>query len=258
MRHARFRFYAELNDFLAPDRRSVEFQHAFELPGSVKDMIESIGVPHTEVDLVLINDESAPFSATVNDGDRVSVFPAFFAIDISDVSLVRPAALPEARFVLDVHLGRLATYLRMAGFDTLYRNDYSDEQIAAIACQEQRIVLTADRGLLKRNNVAYGYFVRSRNPRQQLSEVLGRFSLFDKVAPFSRCLECNTSLVCAEKNDVVSGLPERIAELHTNFCSCRCCGRVYWKGSHYEHMTRFLDLVMKPSEYRCHKSLTYD
>lgn len=241
MRHARFRFYAELNDFLTLDRRGMEFEHAFELPGSVKDMVESLGVPHTEVALLLINGASVPFTATVNDADRVVAFPAFRALDVSGLSKVLAPPLPDTRFVLDIHLGRLATYLRMAGFDALYRNDYSDEQLAEVSIREQRIVLTMDRGLLKRNSITHGYFVRSSNPRQQLAEVMRRFSLFGNIAPFTRCLECNQPLVSARKEDVLDRLPQRVKELHSAFAVCPSCSRVFWKGSHYEHMRRFLE-----------------
>ncbi len=132
MNHAEFRFYAELNDFLPPSKRLVPFSYPFEVSGSVKDMIESLGVPHTEVDLILANGESVGFSYLVRDGDRISVYPVFESIDIAPIVRVRPQPLRDPRFVLDTHLGRLASYLRMLGFDTLYQSDYQDEELLRI------------------------------------------------------------------------------------------------------------------------------
>ena len=169
-----FRFYAELNDFLPVESRMKELARHFDVSGSVKDLIESFGVPHTEVDLVLINSESADFTCLVRDQDRVSVYPVFESLDISAASRVRPAPLRELRFVLDVHLGRLAAYLRMAGFDALYRNDASDAELASISVSERRVLLTRDRYLLMRTEVNRGYWVRSTDPRQQVVEVLER------------------------------------------------------------------------------------
>ncbi|MCL4402662.1 MAG: Mut7-C ubiquitin/RNAse domain-containing protein, partial [Acidobacteria bacterium] len=138
---ATFRFYAELNDFLAPERRARPFDREFIDASTVKDMIESFGIPHTEVDLILANGESVDFDYIVRDGDRISVYPMFEALDISPLLRVRPRPLRDPRFVLDIHLGRLAGYLRMMGFDTLYRNDYTDAELARISRDEHRILL---------------------------------------------------------------------------------------------------------------------
>lgn len=243
VKSARFRFYAELNDFLPPELRHREFEHCFALTGSVKDMIESLGVPHPEVELILINGASVPFSASVSDADIVSTYPHFRSLNVSEISLIAPEPLPEARFVLDIHLGRLASYLRMAGFDTLYRNDYADYELAEISAGEQRILLTADRGLLKRGIVTHGYYVRSRQPREQLLEVFRRYDLLSSVSAFTRCLECNAPLVTTSKNAVLNRLEPRTRELYTEFSICTVCNRVYWKGSHYEHMRKVLEAV---------------
>lgn len=243
MRRAVFRFYAELNDFLLPERRGVAFEYPFELPAAAKDLIEAIGVPHTEIELLLVNGQTAAFSLVLRDGERVAAYPPFHSLDISSESLVRPKPLARVRFVSDIHLGRLAAYLRMAGFDTLYRNDYADEELAAISARERRILLTADRGLLKRGIVIHGYYVRSRNPREQLAEILRRYQLFGRTAPFTRCLECNAELEPVAKEAVWDRLPAKTRELHDEFLLCPCCARVFWKGSHYEHMRRFLRRV---------------
>src|ERR1051326_8223062 len=167
---ARFRFYAELNDFLPPNRRMVTFDCEFQGQQTVKHLIESLGVPHTEVDLVLVNGRSVDFAEIVQDGDNVSVYPVFEGFDIAPVSRVRPRPLRQTKFVLDTHLGRLAGYLRMLGFDTLYRNDYGDEELARISAEEHRILLTRDRGLLMRSLVTHGCFVRQTAVRRQFEE----------------------------------------------------------------------------------------
>ena len=241
MPRAWFRFYAELNDFLAPERRFVEFPYEFLDIGTVKDRIESFGVPHTEVDLILVNGEAVDFAYRVRDGDRVSVYPMFEALDIAPVARLRREPLRDPRFVLDIHLGKLAAYLRMIGFDTLYRNCARDEELAAISRAERRILLTRDVGLLKRGEVTHGYFMRETWPRKQLAEVIRRFDLARLMRPFSRCMACNAVLVEASKDSVRDALPERTAELYDEFRRCPACGRVYWKGGHYRRMMQMIE-----------------
>lgn len=243
MAGASFRFYAELNDFLAPERRAHAFRHEFIDRATVKDMIESFGVPHTEVDLVLANGEPVDFSYVVADGDRISVYPMFEALDIATLTRVRPQPLRGPRFVLDTHLGRLAVYLRMMGFDTLYRNDYRDDELARISRQERRILLSRDRGLLKRGAVTHGYCVRETEVRRQLVEVLERFDLAGAARPFRLCLRCNTALEPAAREQVAGRLPPRAAELYHEFLLCPGCGRVYWKGGHYRRMQQFIESI---------------
>jgi len=192
---------------LPVESRMKELARRFDVSGSVKDLIESFGVPHTEVDLVLVNSEPADFTCLVRDQDRVSVYPVFESLDISPVPRVRPAPLRELRFVLDVHLGRLAAYLRMAGFDALYRNDASDTELAGISASERRVLLTRDRYLLMRTEVNWGYWVRSTDPRQQVVEVLKRFDLAGSMRPFTRCMKCNGPLEATSVEPVLNRLP---------------------------------------------------
>jgi hypothetical protein len=248
MKRAWFRFYAELNDFLPLERRQVTFCHSFSGRVAVKDMIESLGVPHTEVDLILAAGRSVDFSYLVQDGDRISVYPVFEAIDIAPLVQVRPEPLREPRFVLDTHLGRLGRYLRMLGFDTLYRNDYADDELARISSQEGRILLTRDRGLLKRAAVTHGYCVRATDPRRQVVEVLRRFDLFGAVTPFRRCMRCNGVLEPVDKAALVDQLPPRVRAAYEEFRRCRSCGQVYWKGSHYDRMRAFVAWVLEEGD----------
>ena len=239
------RFYAELNDFLSLDHRQVTFPHVLKERASIKDVIEALGVPHTEVALLLVNGESVDFSYLVQDGDRISVYPAFASLDITPLVRVRPHAAPEPRFILDSHLGKLAAYLRMLGFDTLYRNDYDDDVLAELASRQQRILLTRDRGLLKRRVVVHGYHVWETDPERQLIEVLSRFNLFPAIAPFRRCLHCNGLLEPVAKEAIVDRLLPKTRQYYDEFSHCLACGRIYWKGSHHERMQHLIDRVSK-------------
>lgn len=238
------RFYAELNDFLPPSRRQVTFAHEVKGRAAVKDVIESLGVPHTEVDLILVNGESVDFGYLVQEGDRIAVYPVFESIDITPILRVRPRPLREPRFVVDGHLGRLAAYLRMLGFDTLYRNDYTDAELAKLSAEEGRILLTRDRGLLKRSQVTHGYCLRHITPREQAVEVLRRFDLRGAVRPFRRCLRCNGLLREVAREDVWDLLPLHVRAEHEEFRRCTRCGQVYWKGSHYRRMCRLVQELL--------------
>ncbi len=244
MAQALFRFYAELNDFLPPERKQVEFAHRFVVRASIKDMIESLGVPHTEVDLILVNGESVDFGYIVQDGDRVSVYPVFESFDITPLLRVRPKPLRQPRFVLDVHLGRLASYLRLLGFDALVPDDTDDANLAQISHEDRRTLLTRDRGLLKRRMVTHGYCVRSTDPKEQLAEVLRRFDLFRLVAPLTRCVRCNGVLEPVRKDDVLDRLPRNTARYYDEFKVCGGCGQVYWRGSHFERLEAFVGEVL--------------
>jgi uncharacterized protein with PIN domain len=235
---AELRFYAELRDFLAdPGGRLVR---RFDGSPSVKDLIESSGVPHTEVDLVLVNGEPVDFAARVRDGDRVSVYPVFESFDVTGVTRVRDRPLRTTRFVLDVHLGRLARYLRLLGFDTDYAPERDDRDLVRKSRDEGRILLTRDVELLKHGALTHGYFVRSTEPRSQLLEVVRRLHLSRSIAAFSRCMACNGLLGPVEKSRVEAELPHGVRRRHDRFWQCGDCRRVYWRGSHHG---RLEDLV---------------
>lgn len=230
------RCYAELNDLLRPDRRGHTFTVQVAAGTTVKDLAESLGVPHTEIEVILVNGDSVDFTQQVADGDRVSLYPVFESIDVTPIIRLRPTPLRQTQFVLDVHLGRLARYLRLLGFDAMWRNDASDEDLASISVLEKRILLSRDRGLLKRSAVTHGYCVRETAWRAQVVEVLRRFDLFEAIAPFSRCLECNGRLEPVGKAAVEANLPPRTRRDHEEFHRCRDCGRVYWQGSHFDRL----------------------
>lgn len=236
-RSATFRFYAELNDFLAPERRHRSFEHAFDGTPAVKDRIESLGVPHTEVDLVLVDGESVDFAHRLRGGEQVSVYPVFEAFDVGDLTRLRPAPLREPRFILDVHLGRLAGDLRVLGFDTLYGNDFSDAHIIETALADHRIILTRDTGILKDGRVTHGRYVHHTDPVAQLREVIDRFQLERAIRPFSRCMKCNGPIESITADVLSEGeVPGRVREAFDAFGRCRDCEQVYWPGSHYDRM----------------------
>lgn len=237
------RFYEELNDFLPPDQRKTSFNHALKKARSVKDLIESIGVPHTEIDLIIVNGESVDFNYIVKDGDHISVYPVFESLDISPLNHCQPKLLRNTRFVLDAHLGRLAAYLRMLGFDTLYRNDYDDAELAETSANEHRILLTCDRRLLMRKQITHGYFVRERLPKQQLLEILNRFDLFNNLHPFTRCMHCNGITQPVDKHKIEAQLLPKTKKYYDAFFQCEVCNKIYWKGSHYLKMQAMVDKI---------------
>lgn len=233
---ANFRFYEELNDFLSIEKRKIIFSHQFMQSSSVKDIIESLGVPHTEIDLILVNGESVDFSYQVKAGDHVAVYPMFESFDISSVLRLRPEPLRVTRFILDVHLGKLAKYLRLLGFDSFYDTKYVDQEIIDIAKKENRIILTRDIGLLKNKKVTHGYWLRETNPKKQMSEIIRRFDLSHSFQPFIRCLECNGKIHLIDADHVKEKIPPGVKEVQQKFYQCEDCKRIYWEGTHYKKL----------------------
>ncbi|MCJ7625774.1 MAG: Mut7-C ubiquitin/RNAse domain-containing protein [Anaerolineaceae bacterium] len=240
---ARFRFYAELNDLLSRQMRQVPSDNSFGERSSVKHIIETLGVPLTEVDLILVNGHSVDFSYLPNDGDQISVYPVFETFDISPIIRLRPQPLRETRFILDTHLGKLATYLRMLGFDSRYENSFEDDELALIASDEKRIILTRDRGLLKRKMVTHGYLVRATLPRVQIVEVIKRFDLGTSILAFRRCIRCNGLLEAVPKENIIDRIQPDTIRYFDEFQICSDCTQIYWKGSHYERMKNFIEAI---------------
>ncbi|MBD2386461.1 Mut7-C RNAse domain-containing protein [Cylindrospermum sp. FACHB-282] len=245
---AYFYFLAELNDFLPRAKKQVKISHFFAERASIKDMIEALGVPHPEVDCIEVNGEYVNFSYIVQDGDTIHVYPISAMTETTPIISVRPKPLSVIRFVLDIHLGKLATSLRLLGFDTLYRNDYEDEELAQISSREERILLTRDKGLLMRSLVIHGYYVRNTQPQEQIVEVLRRFDLFKTLSPFQRCLRCNGLLEAVAKESVIDQLPETVQLQTHEFHRCQNCAQIYWKGSHYERLQQFIEAIIKHGE----------
>lgn len=227
------RVYAELNDLLPVEWRFREFRYPLTGGSRVKHLVESAGIPHTEIDLLLRNGEPVGFDASVARGDRVSVFPAFTGLRPGPAQPFRPGLSDSSRFVLDVHLGKLAVLLRLLGFDALFPGDVDDSVLAEISSVDSRILLTCDRQLLKRRSVVHGCLIRSRKPEEQARQVLDRYGLSNSVKPFSRCPGCSGLLSDVEKEDVVHLLQPLTRKYYDEFRRCTGCGAIYWKGSHY-------------------------
>jgi uncharacterized protein with PIN domain len=225
---ATFTFINELNDFLPHNRKNIPLSLEFEDHQSLKHLIESLGVPHTEFGQVCANGQPGNPANRMHEGDQVTVYPADTPLE------------GEPYFILDNHLGQLATYLRMLGFDCLYRNDYQDDELSRVSSQEGRVLLTRDRRLLMRKMITHGYCLHQTDSRQQVVEVLRRFKLFGQVRPFQRCLRCNSPLHEVSKQDIIDRLEPLTKLYFEEFRICPSCKQVYWKGSHYSHMLEMI------------------
>jgi hypothetical protein len=222
---ARFRFDEGLALFLGREFRGQAFSYSCARAATLKNAIEALGVPHTEVGAVTVNGEPATLQRIVRDGDLIEVQP-----------WKKSGSDPDLRFLADAHLGGLARFLRMLGFDTLHRNAFADEEIRRLADAERRIVLTRDRELLKCREIARGAYVRALKPQAQLAEVAGRYGLVGKARPFTLCLRCNLALQPVERAAVAPRVPPAVYALHERFVRCPGCEVVFWPGSHYERM----------------------
>jgi uncharacterized protein with PIN domain len=238
-----FRFYEELNDFLPKENKKKRFTHNYIDKTSIKDVVESLGVPHTEVDLILVNGKSVGFDYLIKNSDDIAVYPVFESLDISGVQHLRPKPLRNPKFVADVHLGRLTKYLRMMGFDVFYRNNLKDNEIVNMSLKERRAILTKDRGILKRNEVTHGYWVRSIKVNEQAIEILKRFDLKNQINEFSRCIECNQLLKPVLKEKILDELPVKVVQSQDEFYRCPSCTKIFWKGAHYQKMLSFIQSV---------------
>jgi uncharacterized protein with PIN domain len=251
---AEFRFYGELNDFLLPGQRQRTIIYCFSGHPGIKDPIEVLGVPHPEVEMIVVNGQSAGFDYQLQANDRVAVYPGFKNRDFTLSVKLRENVPPSPRFVLDVNLGKLAKLMRLLGFDSLYRNDYSDKEVVNIAVDEQRIVLTRDRRLLYVKNISHGYWVREVKAENQIDEILTRFDLHGSIHPFTRCLTCNGVLEPVAKEQVLHRLEPKTRLYYEIFSRCINCQRIYWKGSHVEHMLQRFAHLLAPRQTLCQAS----
>jgi hypothetical protein len=234
-----------LNDFLDPGARQRPIEAEAHFGTSVKDLVESLGVPHVEIDLITVNGESRGFDHRIGDGDRIGVYPEFSVFDLDPIRRIHRPPVPPGRFVLDVHLGRLARYLRLFGMDVCYRNDYTDPELVRVSLEENRTLLSRDRELLKRNAVIHGFRLRSTRPIKQLMEVFVRLPADYRVRPFSRCLECNRTLLPFPPDQAAPRVPPGVARRFREFFHCAGCDRLYWKGTHYLRMKRLVERMTR-------------
>ncbi len=237
-----FTFFGALNDFLPNRMRSQSIQVTFRGPQSVKHLIESLGVPHVEIGKIIIAEKSVNFNYLVKNEDNVQVFPYSLPLELPKLNHSQSAEL--IRFVADNHLGKLAAYLRMLGFDTFYRSDIQDEELTARACQDERVLLTRDHRLLMRSCIHYGYWVRSKLPQLQIREIVQRWNLAPLVQPFRRCIRCNGLLIPIEKERILDQLQPLTRLYFEDFRICSQCQQIYWKGSHFERMNQFIEQTL--------------
>ncbi|OBG42940.1 Mut7-C RNAse domain-containing protein [Mycolicibacterium fortuitum] len=239
------RAYAELNDFLEADSRGRAVRRPVQTHQTVKDVLEATGIPHTEIDLILVNGDPVSFEHRPAVGDRIAVYPMFEALDIGSTARLRPEPLRHPRFVVDVNLGRLARLLRVLGFDEWWSSAADDQTLADISLDQQRILLTRDRGLLKRRTITHGLFVHSQHPEEQTIEVLRRLDLRRQTKPFTRCVRCNGQLAAVAKEQVIDQLEPLTRRYYDEFSQCPECGRIYWAGSHFDKLSRLVDRLLE-------------
>jgi hypothetical protein len=231
MSTANFLFHGRLNDFLHRDQKDQRVIINFIGRQSIKHLAESLGVPHPEIGRVQVNDQEEALGSITQDGDQIEIYP------------IENGCLVEPRFLLDCHLGRLTAHLRMLGFDCLYQNDFDDPNMADIVQREERILLTRDRRLLMRKVISHGYCLRSLNSLEQLTEVIQRFQLINKIQPFHRCLRCNHPLEAVDKDAIIDRLEPLTKQYFDKFHICPACRQIYWKGSHYERMQSLIEKI---------------
>lgn len=239
-----FTFHDDLPALLRPQwRPEKRLVFPADRPASVKDVIESYGLPHTEIGRIDCNGQQVGFSFPVEDNQTFDIYGVDKPWKVTSPTLLRPDPLQDIAFIVDVNVGKLAKYLRMAGFDTLYDYRWDDKKIVDVLEHENRIVLSRDLGLLKRKLVVFGRYVRTENPVEQLVEIISLLNLTQQIEPFSRCLECNTVLEHVDKNTILHRLEPLTIKYYTSFCMCPSCDKIYWQGSHRDKMEKLLAII---------------
>ena len=226
------------------ERRKIDFRCGFEGRESVKDRIEALGVPHTEVDLILVNSVSVDFEYILEDGDRISVYPVFESLDIRDVTHLRDLPFRETRFIADVNIGHIVKYMRALGLDVYCDPSLSSRDIVRISKEEKRTILTKSRKLLKYRNVARGIFIRPGTTVEQIRGIIDFLSLRGGIVPFSRCLVCNSPLVRVTKESVFDRIPPKTRAFYDDYSYCSRCDRIYWQGTHFARIKKVVDEIL--------------
>jgi len=244
-----FRFYEELNDFLPKHRRKTTFEAGFKGKRSIKDMIESLGVPHTEIDLILVNGKSVDFNYIIQDGDRISVYPVFESLNITNVTLLRKVPLRGHKYIADVNLGNIVKYMRVLGFDLYYDPLLSTRKIIEISKRENRIILTKSKKLLKFKDVTHGIFIRPGTAKEQIRRIIEYLDIKDNIKPFSRCLRCNTLLKSVAKEKILDRIPPKTKKFCDEYVQCQSCDKIYWKGTHFINMEKIVRQILYQTEF---------
>jgi uncharacterized protein len=238
------RCYAELNNFLPPNQEFAAFPLSLPPNSCLKDIIDNIGIPSGLIDLALVNNKPVDLSFHVEENDRIALYPVFEHFDISSITKIRDHPLRQPKFVLDVHLGKLASHMRMFGFNTLYQNNWTKETLIAISKKENRILLSRSKSLLETVSLTHAYLIKNIKPRLQLIEVLEWFDLYSLASPFTRCIGCNSTLQFVEKEAILLRIPPKVKNWCNEYQQCKSCNQIYWKGSHYQHMNIFVQNIL--------------
>lgn len=230
------RFYAELNEFLPPKHRQRDWVLRCDTPAPARHLIETCGVPHPEVELILREGVSIDLETPIDDGQRLAVYPMFESFDVRPLLRLRPRPLRRPRFLADAHLGALARRLRLLGFDTLWFNDLGDAALVRLAVAEHRILLSRDRALLMHQALTHACYLRPTATEAQLRQLIERLQLCPEIAPFTRCTVCNAPLEPLSADEARPEVPARVQQRLTRYWRCRGCRRIYWPGSHWRAM----------------------
>ena len=235
-------FWGNLKELLRPQFRGLN-SIVYELTrqASVKDIVEALGVPHTEVGRLTVAGREISFSSPGANNDTLDVYPLRPPVDVSTPTLLRPEPLDGITFAVDMNVGKLATLLRMAGFDTFYSNDISDPDLIEVAVREKRILLSKDTDLLKRKEIVFGYLVREIHPEKQLAEIVHLFGIKEQIKPLRRCLRCNGLLQPVDKQQIIGQLEPLTKKYYDSFRQCQGCRKIYWPGSHRDKMLKVLE-----------------
>ncbi len=242
---AYFRYFGTLTELLKRGGQGAARTYRFREHPGVKDAVEAMGVPHTEVDILLANGRSVGFGYRLQNGDDISVYPPFSNVSVSPLQRLTPPPQQPVRFILDVHLGKLARRLRLLGLDSVYHNVMHDAEIMEVARAEERIILTCDRGILKHRKVMHGCLVRSNRVEGQVREVLRRFRLSGQIDPWTRCLNCNGRLEGVAKGAIEDRLKAKTRRYYEVFRRCTVCNNLYWQGSHFDRMKSWLTRLQR-------------
>lgn len=240
-----FIFHAYLGQLLKKELRGVStFLHRIDRRASIKDVIESLGVPHPVIGSLTVNGREVGFDYILLDNDTVEASPLTPPLNPFIPTILRPEPLEKLAFIVDVNAGRLALYLRMLGFDTIYGNDFRNGRIAEIAQSMNRILLTRDAALLKRKIIMHGYLLREQQPKRQLVEIVRLYDLSSRINPLSRCIPCNGLLIPTGKESIMNRLEPLTKKHYHSFDICGECGKIYWPGSHQGKIYAFIDDIL--------------
>jgi len=235
-------FYGDLPLFVRPRRGRTVVERQLREKTSVKDAIEACGVPHPEIDLILVNQQPVDFTNLLQSAATIEVFPVPAPPQLYPASRLQRRG--RERFVADGHLGKLTRDLRLLGIDVAYAPQASDRELVALSGNDDRALLTRDRPLLMHAAVRDGYYPRSQLAEEQTREVINRFELRPAIRPFARCLRCNGLLAGVEKGEVIAQLEPLTKIYYEAFRRCGQCGQIYWGGSHFEKLQARIDRLL--------------